>query len=704
MTQIEDNNKLDNKLNLILTNFGIERIAQAVEEPTTNLNITKIRLGSGENNKYYDPDPSQTELKGDLGLEFYIYDKELLEDNLTVSFHTIIPEDFGGFYIREVGLYESFNGEDKLFAISTQQPFVKPSSEYNYFINIDYYIFLKAQNLATVYDQIILDVEHAQITEAALEELMRTFLFAQGNLINQIGNNSEIIGYNRASQLYEKIEENKKTYSYITLYKNFASLTDVLDSPEDIFSYWVFDYSRRKEILNSIVDISKNGYYMSTSVPINNFNRIYKGFTSMFTFDGTKSFSLTSQIPLNLYDTTTNMDAPFSMIFVVEPLETETTRTLLAKSDYARRLHSLEVVEMPDSSIQVRLFSDPSNYLTFRTVQDSVPTSAHSIVLNYNPTEKEMTFYINSTKYVVEAEQTGPSYYHIAETSGLLYAFDCSPKYSIWATGDYVEAQNPQEPPQLPLFFKDEYGNFSEYSGDEWEVVNDKIYYNNHEAELDSSVDREETPLLYAWVPIEAVTYDEIVYTKVLPEDMENFAFNDSPVLYDSTYREYEGENFNVEQDDISGKYFIKFYRNEDTYSTSYDENFNVNPRYVYFYTYTMDVATIYTNDKENPSVLYTKTEDDTYVVYTGEEWTIFANKIYRLGQLAEYNEDEDVNTGSPDLTSYIIDSSGYPKDYINSNVGLISIIKKGLTDENARVLALNLCATLGKNPYIGGF
>ena len=136
MTQIVKVNV--DKLILKLTDFGLARIAYAVENPAANLNITKIKLGSGDNNEYYEPDSAQTELRGPLGLEFYIYNKAILEDGLTVSFHTIIPEDIGGFDIREVGLYETYLGEDRLFAISTQQPFVKPSFNDNYFINVDY--------------------------------------------------------------------------------------------------------------------------------------------------------------------------------------------------------------------------------------------------------------------------------------------------------------------------------------------------------------------------------------------------------------------------------------------------------------------------------------------------------------------------------------------------------------------------------------
>ena len=211
MTQIVN----DDKLNLVLTEYGLNRIAEAVKDPTLNLMISKIKLGNGDNEEYYEPSPSQTTLKGDLGLEFYIYDKKLLEDKVTISFHTVIPETAGDFDIREVGLYETIDGEDILFAISTQQPFVKPSSDYFYFININYYIFLKNVNFSEIYDQIILDPEHSLATEDDLEEMMRTFLFAQGNLIDQIGNNSKIIGYNRATQLYEKITQNQDRKSVV---------------------------------------------------------------------------------------------------------------------------------------------------------------------------------------------------------------------------------------------------------------------------------------------------------------------------------------------------------------------------------------------------------------------------------------------------------------------------------------------------------
>ena len=681
------------KLILKLTDFGLSRIAYAVSNPTANLNITKIKLGSGDNNEYYEPDSSQTGLKGDLGLEFYIYDKNILEDKITISFHTIFPEEIGGFDIREVGLYETYEGTDRLFAISTQQPFVKPSIEDNYFICVDYYIFLKEQNLASVYDQITLDIEHALVTDTEMEELMRTFLFAQSNLAQQIGNNSTIIGYNRATQLYEKIEENKRAYSYITLYKNFASLLDIVTSPNNIFSYWVFDYSRRKEQESSIIDLSNNGYYLSTNIPVSNLKRTYKGFNSMFQFAEPNYFSLSSQIPLNLFNPETNSDIPFSMIFVVEPLKTTENRTLLAKSDYALNAHTLEVTELTDRSIQVKLFSDSDNYLTFKTVAGSVPTGAHVIVLTYSPEFRVMTFYIDSSRYVVKAIETGENYTHISETPSTLYAFRCAPSYTIYADSE----ANPTK-----LYYKDDTNNFVAYSGTEWTIEDDKIYYNENEATLDSTFG--ETDLLYGWIP-ETSLYDKIVYTKELPSNLETMVFSTFPQLYNENYEPYTGEDFtivaNMSGDTIDG-YIIQFVRDGDYSDAKYDVNYNIEPITVYGYTYIMDASVIYTNNDTTPTVLYVN-EDGKIVSYSGTEWTIENNKIYRLGQEATRSSGEDITTNVLDLVPYIIDSSGNPSEFIDSNVGLISIIKEGLSESNAKILTLNLCATLGKNPYFGG-
>lgn len=406
------------KLNLILTDYGLGRIAEAVRTPTLNLVISKIRLGNGNNEEYYVPSSTQTSLKGDLGLEYFIYDKELLEDGVTISFHTVIPETAGNFDIREVGLYETVNGEDKLFAISTQQPFIKPSPDDFYFINIDYYVFLKNVNFAEIYEQIILDPMYNVPSEKDFEDIMKTFLFAQGNLIDQIGNNSKIIGYNRATQLYEKIIENQKSFSYITAYKNYASLIDIVSEVKNIFSYWIFDYSERRDLYNSITDLSNNGYCLATNKPLTSYKKDYEGFMSMISFKPSDYFSLSSQIPLNLYDETKQQDSSFTMIFALKPLENGVKRTLLAKSNYATSKHSFEISELENRSLEVKLFSSPNDYLTFTSLPFSVPTGKHSVVLTFDVDKQKIIAYINSVKHELLKNETG-DYTHINEASDL---------------------------------------------------------------------------------------------------------------------------------------------------------------------------------------------------------------------------------------------------------------------------------------------
>ena len=417
----------------------------------------------------------------------------------------------------------------------------------------------------------------------------------------------------------------------------------------------------------------------------------------MLKFDGSTSFSLSSQIPLNLYDYTTETDSNFTMIFSVEPLDNNIDRTLLAKSDYARGMHSFEVKELADESVQVKLFSDANNYLTFKTVQKSVPMGAHILLLQYDPPRKTMTFYINSTKYVVRGIQTGDNYKHISETTGYLYAFDCAPKYEIYAP------QNSSSQPIEPLYYLDNNNNYIQYSGEDWTIDivegSNKIFYKENEASYVSFAGSTDT--LYAWEPPSSVVvYDKVVYTK---ETSTPDGFASRPTLYNEKYEVYAGDDFGIERDDITGMYKIKFYLNDDTYDAVYDSDDNIQPKDLYLYRYQMASENIYTNSHEYHTVLYEK-QDDAYTTYSGDEWTLDNFRVYRLNQLATYNESKDVEVPMSDLASYIIGADGYPTEPINSNVGLISIIREGLSDEYARAIALNLCATLGRNPYIGGF
>jgi len=662
-----------NKLNLIITDYGLGRIAEATKEPTLNLMISKIRLGDGENHEYYIPSSTQSSLKGDLGLEFYIYDKELLEDGVTVSFHTVIPETSGGYDIREVGLYEHIDGEDKLFAICTQQPFVKPSSEDYYFINLDYYIFLKNSNFAEIYEQIVLDPLHALATTENLENLMQTFLFAHGNLIDQIGNNSQIIGYNRATQLYEKISENKKSFSYITLFKNFASLMNLVSSTDNIFSYWAFDYSNRNSISNSVMDLSNHGYALSTNKAITDYERIYDGFMSMISFSEPNFFNLSYQIPLDLYDENTQEDLPFTMIFVLEPLVENTKRTLLAKSNYATGTHSFEVAELPDRSLEIKLFSSASDFLTFSSLPYSIPSGKHSIVLTYSPDTQKIVTYINSTRHELLKSETG-HYSHINEAPGILYAFKCAPEYTIYANNYLIPTE---------LYNADG----SPYIGSDWVIAGSNVNYKGETSAYTSTEDKQ-TDKLYAWTPVGTSVYEHVVYTK-------STTISEDTILYKENYEVEDPETslFKIVQ---SGSSYVILYDGEQT---ERQNELDVEPKTIYCFKYVLNTQYIWTNNPDNPTSLYTLNGN----IYSGSDWKIKDSSIYYLDVLSSRDYLNDREVFNPDITSYITDENGNPSNFINSNVGLISIIKERLSNEQARLLALLFCATMGKNPYLGG-
>ena len=669
MTQIVNTDKL----NLVLTDYGLGKIAEAMKDPTLNIVISKIRLGSGNNNEYYEPSSTQTSLRGDLGLEFFIYDKELLEDGTTISFHTVIPETVGNFDIREVGLYETIDGEDKLFAISTQQPFVKPSAEYFYFISIDYYMFLKNVNFAEIYEQIILDPLHALPTEKDLESLMQTFLFAQGNLIDQIGNNSTIIGYNRASQLHEKITENQKSFSYITLFKNFSSLMDIVSSPKNIFSYWAFDYSNKKNINNSIMDLSTNGYYLATNKALSDYEKVYKGFMSTLAFTPSDSFNLSSQIPLNLYNEDKKEDSPFTMIFALEPLKLGAKRTLIAKSNYATSTHSFEISELANRSLEVKLFSSTEDFLTFSTLPFSIPAGCHSIVLTFDPDKKKMIAYINSTKHELLKDETG-NYTHINESAGTLYGYSCSPEYAIYtnSSSDPTKLYNADGSP---------------YTGTDWTIEDNSIKYKGDTSTYTASRDTT-TSKLYAWVPTGASVYENVIYTK-------SETITSDTILYKENYEKEDmaTSSFSIAQ---SGSSYVILYQGGQT--ERYQE-LDVEPINIYCFKYALGDKVIYTNNATAPTILYN--EDGSY--YTGNEWRIEGSYVYFNELRAIYNPSYNKETFTPNLTSYITDENNKAIYPINANVGIISIIKEKISNENLRLLALIFCATMGKNPYLGG-
>lgn len=288
MTQVVNNTDI---LTYILTDYGLNRVAQALADENVKIYLTKIKFGDA-NFEYYEPEQSATELKHPIeNASFGILKKELLEDNLTISLRTFIPESLSGCEIREVGIYETVEGVDYLFAIGTQQPLIKPLESLRYFISVDYYAFLKSQNLSEIYDQIVLLPDDQLVTKEDLENLMSTILFTESNLIEQINGNSRVIGLNRPEQLKVKIDRSMETFGFTAASNIYSTLMSHVKS-DSVYAYWLFDYSQRLASQTGVTDIGIHGRNLSTNQSLNLYNKSYQGILPALTFKNSDYYYL----------------------------------------------------------------------------------------------------------------------------------------------------------------------------------------------------------------------------------------------------------------------------------------------------------------------------------------------------------------------------------------------------------------------------
>ena len=844
------------RLTFILTNYGLERVAQALEDKDVVLMLTKIKVGDADY-EYYEPDPNQTDLKHQLeDGEFYIIEKDLLEDNLTVSLHAVMPEDFDNCEIREVGIYENMNGVDKLFAISTQQPLLKPSVGLRYFISVDYFAFLKSANLAEIYDQIYLDPDNQMITQNDFDNLISTILFTESNLMEQINGNSRVLGLNRPQQLHDKIIENRDNFSYIAACNNYSLLLNNADT-ENVFSYWLFNYPRKSVSAVSITDIAKYGRNLYTNKGVNSYDSKSSGFMPMLTFtdedyfylpqnegtsifnptiftlignvtisaDGTASnFSannyitlpsitrvagstyaitfgfylgttaisqsiaflsgysfwahfdastskfilnvgngstwketlsfevseahsyvvrvlfndqscsldslengefvekdsveLSFTLPTNLgtlclgkshlstnafhdsmdlnkvsaskdgnilytgseTNVTNSMsflsangteDISFSMLFALKP-EGSGKRTLLARSNYSTNSNIFEVSETENNALEIKLFSDSLNYLTFSSGMNSIPRTAHAIGFSYNAPEQKITAFLGGKKLSMSRVLTG-DYSHMNNPVSTLYSFTYTETHEIYADRN-------SEPTEL---YKED---GSPYTGDIWAISEGNVFYEDNIASYNSSGNKT-TSHLYSWVYNDGLD-DFVIYTKSLLIDGDT-------ILYNADYSQYVGTDFTVE---LSGEDYIIQYKGN---ITDHEPAKDIQPKTIYCFLYSYPMRTIWANSNNIPTVLYQSSGD----VYNGDEWYVQnSNVYYKNGKMAVYNSLYNIKVPTLPVTSYVIGEDGKPQEPIDSSVGIISVTKEFIPDKNLRSLTLNLDAAIGNNPCVKEF
>ncbi len=129
----------------IVTDIGKALIAKAIESGTT-VKLKYFAVGDGDGQEYT-PTGHETKLiqenwRTNIGSIFRNPkdDKELFID-------TPIPEDVGGWWIREYGIFDEAGN---LILIGTPNPFYKSKAEEGDVITVDFNLSLTLQNIASV--------------------------------------------------------------------------------------------------------------------------------------------------------------------------------------------------------------------------------------------------------------------------------------------------------------------------------------------------------------------------------------------------------------------------------------------------------------------------------------------------------------------------------------------------------------------------
>ena len=367
------------KLTWIYTNYGLRRITEVMTNPDDRLAITKLVVGDSEtmtydeetglpiyHYDYYTPDPTQVDLKHPVD-SFFFHGKELDLDNFVVKLITNIPETHGGYAINEMGIFENGN----LLAICTCQNLAKPALEDNYIMSINYVIALHSYNLSTIYDQIVLDADSEYLQPHDLEKVQHNILYMEGNLCEQISENSHWIGLNRARQLEQLVDSNTRisaTTLLTSIYTNLAGLVGY----KNVKNFWVFDYSRYLGVKNCILDMGFNGERLSMDKELRDTEVIFKGLCPSVTLTADNNFfsehSVADEGVKNWFFT------------LQHPVMTENA-VIIAKSDYTENRHEFELVRHINKSLELKLFTENGNYLSLTTDEDVLPETMYTLCI-----------------------------------------------------------------------------------------------------------------------------------------------------------------------------------------------------------------------------------------------------------------------------------------------------------------------------------
>ena len=285
-----------NKIKWVITDVGLNKILYAKQHPEESIFLPYIKFGDA-NGTYYVPSESATDLIHPVHTSMVNKKSRSTADVNTVIFSTEVNEDQGGFTVREIGLYgvdnnaESEEDREFLFAIGTCEPFYKPSIDDDYVIYLTFDVCIKYADLMVIYDKIKIDEASEYATKEDLDNVVKDMLYIEGNLMEQINDNTKINGLSRVSQLYEFINESVKVYNSIFSNFNYTALLSQVDINK-IMGYWVFNYSGTSSIWRYLPDIGNKGNFLNLSGTTSSFNRGYTGLAPYFNITNNKFYEI----------------------------------------------------------------------------------------------------------------------------------------------------------------------------------------------------------------------------------------------------------------------------------------------------------------------------------------------------------------------------------------------------------------------------
>lgn len=289
----------DQKLEWVITEYGKRRITELLSNPDDRVRISIMNIGSSNADTPKDRE-GDVPANGDGKLYeqvnpkgIPIFEKGIAQDREnTVYFKAIIDENMCGYEISEIALYEERNGVEKMFAVGVGQPIAKPDIQHGYLMSIEYTLYIESTNLLNVYDRIELDPNNEFLKETDIDTLYRTILYVEGNLAEQISNNTHIIGLGRAQELNDLISNTQLKYNAAAISTYYSSMANSVKDLSSIIGFWSFHYTDNYGLKSNIRDFSTYDNYMSTNSLLSSYQQDYLGVLSSLNFEKDDFYSI----------------------------------------------------------------------------------------------------------------------------------------------------------------------------------------------------------------------------------------------------------------------------------------------------------------------------------------------------------------------------------------------------------------------------